>query len=410
MTSGSPERLAHLLEERDCRALLVVSGSGNDPDMAPFVGPVHLGRSFLVLAPSGSVQLGYLVAMERDEAAATGLPLIHPADLDVDALARDHDEPAPFWAALLERALARAGVPAGRVALAGHLGAGRAAGFAPALEAAGWPLVDGHEVVRMLRKTKRDHELAAIRAAAAGTVAAFRRVAEMLAASERGQRSLLQLNSEPLTVSRVRAEVFRVLSGHGLEQPEGNLIAPAEEGAVPHSAGTDERVLRAGESLVVDLFPRGRLFADCTRTFCVGEPPELLAKAHALVLEALERSRRAAKPGVTGWELQQATCELFEEHGHVTPLSEHGVDPNGEGYVHNLGHGVGYELHEYPSFRRDPGPEGVLEAGDAVTLEPGLYSPRDRYGVRLEDLVILGDDGIAEDLTPLPYDLDPRAW
>jgi Xaa-Pro aminopeptidase len=407
MTSGSPERLAHLLEERDCRALLVVSGSGNDPDMAPFVGPVHLGRSFLVLAPSDSVQLGYLAAMERDEAAATGLPLIHPADLDVDALAREHDEPAPFWAALLERALAHAGVPAGRVALAGHLGAGRAAGFAPALEAAGWPLVDGHEVVRMLRKTKRDHELAAIRAAAAGTVAAYRRVAEMLAASERGQRSLLQLNSEPLTVSRVRAEVFRVLSGHGLEQPEGNLIAPAEEGAVPHSAGTDERVLRAGESLVVDLFPRGRLFADCTRTFCVGEPPELLAKAHALVLESLERSRRAAKPGVTGWELQQATCELFQEHGYATPVSEPGTE---EGYVHNLGHGVGYELHEYPSFRRDPGPEGVLEALDVVTLEPGLYSPRDRYGVRLEDLVILGEDGIAEDLTPLPYELDPRSW
>jgi Xaa-Pro aminopeptidase len=407
MTSGSPERLAHLLEERDCRALLVVSGSGNDPDMAPFVGPVHLGRSFLVLAPSDSVQLGYLAAMERDEAAATGLPLIHPADLDVDALAREHDEPAPFWAALLERALAHAGVPAGRVALAGHLGAGRAAGFAPALEAAGWPLTDGHEVVRLLRKTKRDHELAAIRAAAAGTVAAFRRVAEMLAAAERGNRSLLLLNSEPLTVGRVRAEVFRVLSGHGLEQPEGNLIAPAEEGAVPHSAGTDERVLRAGESLVVDLFPRGRLFADCTRTFCVGEPPELLAKAHALVLESLERSRRAAKPGVTGWELQQATCELFQEHGYATPVSEPGTE---EGYVHNLGHGVGYELHEYPSFRRDPGPEGVLEALDVVTLEPGLYSPRDRYGVRLEDLVILGEDGIAEDLTPLPYELDPRSW
>jgi Xaa-Pro aminopeptidase len=88
-------------------------------------------------------------------------------------------------------------------------------------------------------------------------------------------------------------------------------------------------------------------------------------------------------------------------------VSEPGTE---EGYVHNLGHGVGYELHEYPSFRRDPGPEGVLEALDVVTLEPGLYSPRDRYGVRLEDLVILGEDGIAEDLTPLPYELDPRSW
>lgn len=417
-SAAGPERLTRLLEERDCRALLVVAGSGNDPDLAPFVGPVHLGRSFLVLAagdPPDAGRLGYLTAMERDEATASGLPLIHPADLDLDTLGREHPEPALFWGALLRRALAQAEVPAGRVALAGHLGAGRAAGFAPVLEEAGWPLVDGHEIVRLLRKRKRDHELAAIREAAAGTVAAFRRLAAMLAATVparlgdpgSGGGTALHLDGAPLTVGRLRDEVFRVLSEHGLTQPEGNLIAPAEEGAVPHSTGTDERVLRAGESLVVDLFPRGRLFADCSRTFCVGEPPAPLAKAHRLVLEALERARAAAKPGVTGWSLQQATCELFEEHGFATPVSDPGTE---EGYVHNLGHGVGFELHEYPSFRREAGPEGVLEAGDAVTIEPGLYSPRDRYGVRLEDLVVLGEDVIAEDLTPLPYDLDPRAW
>lgn len=406
-----------LLAERDCRALLVVAGSSQDPDLAPFVGPVHLGRSFLVLpadgeGPGGGT-LGYLTTMERDEATATGLPLIHPADLDIEALAREHAEPALFWGALLRRALAHAAIPPGRVALAGHLGAGRAVAFAPVLEAAGWPLVDGHEVVRLLRKRKREHDLAAIRAAAAGTVTAFRRVADVLAATEpagtaaSGSGTALVFEGEPLTVGRLRAEIFRVLSAHGLEQPEGNLVAPAEEGAVPHSTGTDSRVLRAGESLVVDLFPRGRLFADCTRTFCVGEPPEALAAAHRLVLEALRRAREAARPGVAGWDLQEAACELFEEHGYATPVSEPGTDA---GYVHNLGHGVGYELHEYPSFRRETGPEGVLEAGDVVTLEPGLYSPEERYGVRLEDLVVLGDDGIAEDLTPLPYDLDPRAW
>jgi Xaa-Pro aminopeptidase len=43
-------------------------------------------------------------------------------------------------------------------------------------------------------------------------------------------------------------------------------------------------------------------------------------------------------------------------------------------------------------------------------LEPGLYDPERGWGVRLEDLVVLGPDGIAEDLTPLPYDLDPRTW
>ena len=79
------------------------------------------------------------------------------------------------------------------------------------------------------------------------------------------------------------------------------------------------------------------------------------------------------------------------------------------GYVHGLGHGVGFELHEYPSFRRHAGPEGVLAAGDVITLEPGLYEPEQGFGVRLEDLVALVADG-SENLTPLPYELDPRAW
>jgi len=80
------------------------------------------------------------------------------------------------------------------------------------------------------------------------------------------------------------------------------------------------------------------------------------------------------------------------------------------GYVHGLGHGVGFELHEAPSFRASAGPkEGVLELGDVFTLEPGLYDPEEGFGVRLEDLVTLGEGGL-ENLTPLPYALDPRDW
>src|SRR6185436_665577 len=57
------------------------------------------------------------------------------------------------------------------------------------------------------------------------------------------------------------------------------------------------------------------------------------------------------------------------------------------GYVHNLGHGVGFDLHEFPTFKKASGAEGVLREGDVFTLEPGLYSVEERYGVRLEDLV-----------------------
>jgi Xaa-Pro aminopeptidase len=198
-----------------------------------------------------------------------------------------------------------------------------------------------------------------------------------------------------------------LLARHELEQPEGNILAAGPDSAVPHTRGADERVLRAGESLIVDLFPRGRLFGDCTRTFCVGPPPAAVATAHAAVREALAAAHRQAGDGVVAWDLQQGVCDRFEAAGYVTSRQ----DPESvRGYVHGLGHGVGYELHELPSFRRSAGPsEGVLAAGDLFTLEPGLYDPDAGWGVRLEDLCRLGPSGV-ENLTPAPYDLDPNAW
>ena len=209
-----------------------------------------------------------------------------------------------------------------------------------------------------------------------------------------------------MTVARVKALAARVFAGHGLEQPESSIVAPGEEGATGHSTGTPERVLRAGESIVVDLFPRGLLFADCTRTFCVGEAPAALAKAHALVLEALDVSLDAVRPGVRGWTLHERVCRLFENKGFAVPDKNPGTQT---GYFHLLGHGVGYELHELPSFRRTGPGTDELRAGDVVTIEPGLYDPEAGWGVRLEDLVVVTTDGMTN-LTPLPYALDPRHW
>jgi Xaa-Pro aminopeptidase len=196
-----------------------------------------------------------------------------------------------------------------------------------------------------------------------------------------------------------------VLGSLGLEQPRGNIVAPGEEGAVPHNAGSAGRVLRFGESLVVDLYPKGQLFADCTRTFCVGPPSEALAGAHRHVLAALEWSHQHTAVGCTAWELQEGVCRLFSEQGYATPLT----DPTTEvGYVHSLGHGVGYDLHEEPFFRK-ANDGGQIELGDVITLEPGLYDQKIGYGLRLEDLVAVEESG-PRNLTPLPYDLDPFAW
>ncbi|HVR99988.1 MAG TPA: Xaa-Pro peptidase family protein, partial [Thermoanaerobaculia bacterium] len=334
--------------------------------------------------------------------------LLTPEELDVSRWTSDFPEPATFLAQVAGKALEICGLAPGRIALAGHGQAGVVQGACALLAAQGWTWVPGNSLVFAARKRKEPAELDGIREAAEAAGEALRSVARLLAAAtvDAANGNELWLQGERLTVARLRTEIANVFAGRGLEQPRGNIIAPAEEGGVPHSAGTPDRVLKAGESLVVDVFPRGRLYADCTRTFCVGEPPEPLARAHAAVREALAEAHLRSAPGVRGWDVQEAVCARFTAAGYPTPISEPG---NTRGYVHNLGHGVGFDIHEFPIFKKTSGAEGVLREGDVFTLEPGLYDPGARYGVRLEDLVYLGEDGL-ETLTPLPYDLDPRVW
>lgn len=412
----SRDLLRRRLDDLACGALLVVGDSARDPDVAHHAGSIHVGHCLLVLPAEGPPRFGYFSAMEREEAArarevTNDLELLTPEELGVSRGRREGWSEARVLATAAASALESAGLSPGRVALAGHGAAGALLAAGRRLADDGWETADGGDLARELRKRKGAEHLEGIRRAARGARDAFRAVAAELAAAEPregegGEGRELWLGGERLTVGRLRATIARTLAGHGLEQPHGNIVAPGRDAGIPHSAGDDRRVLRPGEALVVDLYPSAPPFADCTRTFCVGTPPEALAAAHEAVLHALRQAHRRAVPGARGWDLQMATCALLEGRGYATVAS----DPETTvGYVHGLGHGVGYELHEYPSFRKQSGPEGVLAVGDVLTLEPGLYDPDGGWGVRLEDLVWLGEE-CAENLTPLPYELDPRAW
>jgi Xaa-Pro aminopeptidase len=393
------------LEELGASALLVIGDSSRDPDLAPFTGSAHLGECFVLALPRRTPLLAYLVDMERDEAAQTGLDLLAPGVAEIERARRKGVSASEVWFVALGAALNRVGIEEGVLALAGHPSAGQTQSIIETLEARGFRFVDGCGLVRSLRKAKSRVEVGALRRVAEGTCDAFCRVAEILASVE-GTEDALLFDGAPLTAGFLRREIAVTLAHHGLEQPEGNIVASGAEAGVPHTRGADSKELVAGEPIVIDLYPKGRLFADCTRTFCVGESGKALETAHALCSRALEESKAAAMPGVLGADLQSGVSALFEDAGFPTGRSHPGTQA---GYVHGLGHGVGYELHELPSFRKASGNSGTLEVGDVFTLEPGLYDPGAGYGVRLEDLFLMTNDG-PENLTPLPYHLDPRAW
>lgn len=401
------EELAAALSAAGCDALLVLAESARDPALAPFVGPVHLGRALLVASGDGVPCVGLFTDMEREEAGRGGARVLAPGALGIPEGLRQGLGAAELWSVAATAALKAAGAERpGCVALAGRPPAGTAVGVARSLNEAGWDVVDGDAVVRRVRRHKSEAARRAAQRAAAGTCEAFRAVARALRAAAPDGEGRLWLGGERLRAGHLRDAVARALVPWSLEQPAGNIVAAGRDAGVPHSEGDSGRELSAGEALVVDLFPRGELFADCTRTFCVGEAPDALRSDHALVVEVLRAAHARGRPGVRGWDLQEAACERFHEAGHATPIHDEGTR---NGYVHNLGHGVGYELHELPSFSHAAGDDGVLAVGDLFTLEPGLYDPDEGWGVRLEDLVLMGEEGV-ENLTPLPYAMDPGAW
>jgi Xaa-Pro aminopeptidase len=239
------------------------------------------------------------------------------------------------------------------------------------------------------RRAKTVAELAGIRSALDAAQAAMDAIRARL---RRGH---------DVSCEELRGEATRVFSERGMMVPDLVIVSHGPQTAVGHEPGYG--LITANEPVIVDLYPRdpdSGCYADMTRTFCIGDPPEELLEYHRLCLEALDRSTAAIRPGVTGAEVHRIVCDLFQEHGHPTQLTKKPGEVLEDGFYHSLGHGVGLEVHEEPGLGRT----GVeLVAGDVLAVEPGLYR-RGFGGCRLEDLVLVTADG-CEVLTDFPYDL-----
>ena len=240
----------------------------------------------------------------------------------------------------------------------------------------GLELVPRRGVVERLRAVKDERELDRIRKAAAISDRVFER-----------------LTAEPFVARPERELVWRIvelLHEEGADEPGFDAIVGAgPTGSVPH-AHPGDRPIEPGETVVVDLGARlGGYTSDCTRTFATGELPERLGEAYEVCRRAQQAGLDAVRAGVAGRGADAAARDVVES------------SPFAGRFGHGLGHGVGLEVHEAPNLRQES--EDVLEPGNVVTVEPGVYLDGEG-GIRIEDLVVVTQDG-CETLTRFTKEL-----
>jgi Xaa-Pro aminopeptidase len=244
------------------------------------------------------------------------------------------------------------------------------------LRSGGLELVPSSGAVEALRALKEPGEIDAIRRACEAT--------------DRAYAALAQERFTGRTEREVAWTMEQLLREHGGEGIAfDTLVAAGQSGASPHSELGDTPI-EAGTLVIVDSGCTVDGYAsDCTRTFATGDLPDELRRIYDVCLEAQLRALDEIRPGMSGREADASARGVIEAAGY------------GERFGHGLGHGLGLKVHEAPALR--PESDEMLQPGQVFSIEPGIYLPG-TAGVRIEDLVVLRDDGV-ERLTTGPKDL-----
>ena len=241
----------------------------------------------------------------------------------------------------------------------------------------GVELVSTTKLVETLRERKDEGEIERIRAANAIAEAAFEETVASLAAGQTEREVATRLDNAMRRRGATRASFE-------------SIVAARAHSSLPHAQATDAAI-GPGDTVLIDWGAvRGLYCSDCTRTLFLEPPDAKWREVYGLVLEAQLEAIEAARPGASLKGVDAAARD------HITAAGY------GDRFGHGLGHSIGLRVHESPRFSRFA--EGELAEGMVLTVEPGIYLPG-WGGVRIEDIIVIRDDG-AEVLTTVPKDLD----
>jgi len=232
------------------------------------------------------------------------------------------------------------------------------------------------------RKVKSEEEIRKIRISQRIAGETMNLLLKVLRRSkERG--GVLHFGSEALSSERMK-KIANIKLAALSATCEAMIISSGPQTAVPHHRG--EGVISSDTVVLMDIFPKHmtlRYHGDLTRTVAAGEVSQEVRDAHLHVLNAQNLAVSMIREGVSCREIHNAVVEYFEDHGYKTEVKK------SRGFIHSTGHGIGLEIHEPPVLGES---DEILQAGNVVTVEPGLYFP-ENFGVRVEDIVIVRKNG-----------------
>jgi Xaa-Pro aminopeptidase len=397
------------LKEKQVDALWVTGPAQHNPPMVYLTGGGHMTQADVIL-PTGREAILCHAAMERDEAAKTGLKTLNYSKYPLkERMKLAEGDRLTAHALLYKNIFEEIGLTEGRVILYGRTDAGKVLSMVqklqemlPGLSFQGDP---EDAILLQAMATKESDEIERIRAMGLVVTEVVARVADFLTSHQVENKILIKTDGSPLLIGDVKGKINLWLAELGAENPEDTIFAIGRDAGVPHSSGNPSDPLALGQTIVFDIFPcekGGGYFYDFTRTWCLGYAPEDTQKLYDQVKSVYQQVVSELKTGLNAAHFQDRTCDLFESLGHATIRQDQSTEA---GYVHSLGHGVGLNIHEKPWFSQKDDASNTLMPGSVFTIEPGLYYPDKGLGVRLEDTYYVTPEGTFEKFVDYPMEL-----
>lgn len=183
-----------------------------------------------------------------------------------------------------------------------------------------------------------------------------------------------------LTERELDAKMRQIYKELGCEDVSFDPITAYGKGAADPHHVTDDSKGKRGDCVILDIGAfKDNYASDMTRTVFIGEVSKRAKEIYDIVVEANRRGIEAARPGNRMCDVDLAARNYIEEKGY------------GKYFTHRTGHSIGLEDHEFPdvsSVNQD-----IIKVGQCFSVEPGIYLPQENLGVRIEDLVLITEDG-----------------